>query len=486
MEQKQSFDLRFSTGMTRSQSNEHLRNFTERAFEEKRTRNFDPSREHLNFEVKRLENGMLSIIPLNKNYAIDKRIKDNLDSRGIKDPNEELDKDNPNRRTTVLDIIFSGSRERMRELAFGNQKIEEDVFEKKADNSGVKRMMDIEEWAKDMYDFAAEKFGEKNIAAFVVHLDEKNPHIHCTVLPVGIIKGKERISSKSIFGDKYKSSAVMKSLHDDLAVVNEKWGLNRGDDIYQTGARHRTTEEYWRDLTNECTGLENKSDKLKKENDSLASEIAKKRKAVKGLQTMIDNLTREYEDLEQLLANMEPESEKAQAIREELDRLEKVLQDKKEKLDKVTRELEELTAKTQMAKDDLIQTKKEYLYKNSEIATLVGWQVACQELEKTQKSLKEFRDDLSYTQKTQFDSLLDDSIIDDMAERSQEIVTVAAALFVGYVDTATTFASMHGGGGGGSNDLPKRKNDEDDWNWMMRCFNHARKMMKPTGRQVKR
>lgn len=479
MEQKQSFDLRFSTGMTRSQSNEHLRNFTERAFEEKRTRNFDPSREHLNFEVKRLSNGMLSIVPLNKKYSIDERIKDNLDARGIKDPNEGLDKDNPRRRTTVLDIIFSGSRERMRELAFGNQKIEEDVFEKKADNSGVKRMMDIEEWAKDMYDFAAEKFGEKNIAAFVCHLDEKNPHVHCTVLPVAVVYGKERLSQRTIFGDKYQSSAKLKSLHDDLAVVNEKWGLNRGDDIYQTGARHRTTEEYWRDLTNECTGLENKSDKLKKENDSLASEIAKKRKAVRGLQTMIDNLTREYEDLEQLLAILEPESEKAQAVRDELERLEIALRDKKEKLDKATRELEELMAKTQKTKNNLMQT-------NSEFAVLTGWKVACRQLEKTQKDLKEFRNGLSYSQRTDFDSILDDSIIEDMAERSQEIVAVAAALFAGYVDAATTFAQTHGGGGGGGGSLGKKKDDEDDWNWMMRCFNHARKMMKPSGKQIKR
>lgn len=479
MEQKQSFDLRFSTGMTRSQSNEHLRNFTERAFEEKRTRNFDPSREHLNFEVKRLSNGMLSIVPLDKKYSIDERIKDNLDARGIKDPNEGLDKDNPRRRTTVLDIIFSGSRERMRELAFGNQKIEEDVFEKKADNSGVKRMMDIEEWAKDMYDFAAEKFGEKNIAAFVCHLDEKNPHVHCTVLPVAVVYGKERLSQRTIFGDKYQSSAKLKSLHDDLAVVNEKWGLNRGDDIYQTGARHRTTEEYWRDLTNECTGLENKSDKLKKENDSLASEIAKKRKAVRGLQTMIDNLTREYEDLEQLLAILEPESEKAQAVRDELERLEIALRDKKEKLDKATRELEELMAKTQKTKNNLMQT-------NSEFAVLTGWKVACRQLEKTQKDLKEFRNGLSYSQRTDFDSILDDSIIEDMAERSQEIVAVAAALFAGYVDAATTFAQTHGGGGGGGGSLGKKKDDEDDWNWMMRCFNHARNMMKPSGKQIKR
>lgn len=69
----------------------------------------------------------------------------------------------------------------MHRLAFGNQKVN---LERGADNSSIRRMPEIENWAKDMYRFMSDRFGEKNIAAFVVHLDETNPHIHCTVLPV--------------------------------------------------------------------------------------------------------------------------------------------------------------------------------------------------------------------------------------------------------------------------------------------------------------
>lgn len=69
----------------------------------------------------------------------------------------------------------------MHRLAFGNQKVN---LERGADNSAIKRMPEIENWAKDMYRFMSDRFGEKNIAAFVVHLDETNPHIHCTVLPI--------------------------------------------------------------------------------------------------------------------------------------------------------------------------------------------------------------------------------------------------------------------------------------------------------------
>ena len=53
----------------------------------------------------------------------------------------------------------------------------------------------------------------------------------------------------------FPSSSFL-ALHDELAKVNEKWGLTRGVSIAETGARHRSTEEYRRWLANECVTLE--------------------------------------------------------------------------------------------------------------------------------------------------------------------------------------------------------------------------------------
>lgn len=47
--------------------------------------------------------------------------------------------------------------------------------------------------------------------------------------------------------DKYEYKEIMLALHDELAKVNEKWGLKRGDSIAESGAKHRTTEEYKRE-----------------------------------------------------------------------------------------------------------------------------------------------------------------------------------------------------------------------------------------------
>lgn len=140
---KQVLDVRVSKGITTSQSNEHQRRWTEKGWEQALEKgNYDPSREHLNFEI---VSG--KVRPVDKSRSIPERMAEILDRRGIKDPNEGLDE--PKYRT-VVNIIFGGSRDRMRELAFGSQKVN---FDKGADNSDVERKRDIERWAKDVYAF---------------------------------------------------------------------------------------------------------------------------------------------------------------------------------------------------------------------------------------------------------------------------------------------------------------------------------------------
>ena len=105
-------------------------------------------------------------------------------------------KEIPTNRITTAKIIFQGSRERMHELAFGEQKVNP---EHGANNSHITRCKDIEEWAKDIYRFVSNQWGEDNILGFYVHLDELNPHIHCTVLPLATIRKKPNVSFNRAF-----------------------------------------------------------------------------------------------------------------------------------------------------------------------------------------------------------------------------------------------------------------------------------------------
>jgi hypothetical protein len=81
----------------------------------------------------------------------------------------------------------------MHELAFGTQNSESVQGSRTTPKSHVKRHRGM---GKGVYGFVAKRFGEDNIISFYVHLDEKNPHIHCTVVPVN---DNNRISWKSVF-----------------------------------------------------------------------------------------------------------------------------------------------------------------------------------------------------------------------------------------------------------------------------------------------
>lgn len=499
---KQVMDVKMGTGMSRGQSNEHLRNFTKNAFEEKRTHNFDPTREHLNFEV--MPGGVIA--PVHSHLPIDVRISQNLAERGIKDPNEGLSEDDPKRRNTIVNFIFQGSRDQMRKLAFGDQYLDENDMDHVADNRDLQRMPEIELWAKDIYEFAAKKFGEKNIAAFVVHLDEKNPHVHCTVIPTGIIKGKERISARSVFGhDKFEASRIMTNLHDELAAVNAKWGLERGDNVSVTGAKHRTTEEYWKWLGEQCSQLEQKKGGLEKEVTLLNSEYQKAEKRVKGLTTMTENLENKILNIQAEIAELENDRENASTDKEkveaELTRLrfqlgetEQQLADKKTKLQDAVTALDELAGKRAAVTNELekLERQKTMETRNAGEITMqrvnaLAWDAASTEMGMIEDRMQQVRQSLPPEEREVFDKLheeaYEDTILEDMAERANEITAVAASLFLGYVDAATKYAQVKGGGGGGGSTQGwRKKDDEDDRAYMGRCFLQARQMLRPQKR----
>ena len=339
---KQVMDIKTSKGFAQS-SNEELRAWTDKGWEQAmREGNYDRSREHLNFEIQR--GGIVT--PIDKSRPLTRRMAENLASRGIKDPNEGLDEP---RYRTVVNFIFGGSTERMRELAFGNQEVD---FESKKGNEHIRRMPEIEEWAKDIYRFVADKYGEENIISFIVHCDEKNPHVHCALLP---IDEEKKFAFKKIFHgqNRVDFKNYMLALHDELAKVNEKWGLTRGVSITETGARHRSTEEYRRWLANECVTLEAQMDNTRRALKDLNVELAIAQKKQKSFTSMIENLKAEKERLEdelrplrELQANSDSISagiaRKIQHLEQQKALVETKLADKEKKLDETNQLLDTL------------------------------------------------------------------------------------------------------------------------------------------------
>ena len=92
---------------------------------------------------------------------------------------------------------------------------------------------------------------------------------------------------------------------------------------------------------------------------------------------------------------------------------------------------------------------------------------------------KEFNDWFASIQ-----DIFDGSVIVSMAENAASICSIAASLYLGYLDNATRIAQSCGGGGGPGTGWGKR-DDEDDFAFRRRCFGMAMKMMRP-GHQQRR
>lgn len=484
MNPKQVLDVQVSKGITAAQSNEHLRDRSERAEKYAMTKgNYDPTRKHLNFEV--VPGG--KIRPVDTSRNIPERMADILRFRGIKDPNEGLPE--PKYRT-VVNIIFGGSRERMQELAFGSQKVD---YEKDADNSHIQRKADIERWAKDVYSFVSGRYGEQNIAAFIVHLDEINPHVHCTLLPIK----DGRFAYKEIFAgkDKFEYSARMKQLHSDFfSEVNTRWGMSRGTSISETGARHRSTEEYRRMLSEECTSIEENIKRHQQVLGELQTDIRLAERRVKGLTTMVANLEVQKAEKESLLSAAELDlkenkgsvaelAARIKMLEKELQGISRQLADKQEKLQTADRQLISLKENMDAIAERTETLKEEAYHYSQDVHSKVDTLLKDVLLEDMVSEYRSASVQMGESER----QLLDGSLMQSIAERGTEVMHCATMLFLGMVDDATTFAESHGGGGGGSDLKWGRDEDEDNRAWALRCMRMASRMMRPAiGKKPKR
>ncbi|KOO67054.1 MobV family relaxase [Xylanibacter rarus] len=479
---KQVMDFRPSKGITTAQSNEHQRRWTDKGWERAVSiGNYDPTREHLNFEIKAGK-----VCQVDKSKSIPERMDESLSARGIKDPNSGLEEP---RFRTVVNFIFGGSRERMQEIAFGEQKVN---FEKGADNSQIERCKEIEEWAKDVYSFVSDKYGEENIVSFVVHLDELNPHAHCTLLPIQ----ENKFAYKQIFAgkDKYEFSARMKQLHSDFAEVNKRWGMSRGTSVSESGARHRTTEEYRRHLSEECTSIEEQLGQHQKALSDLKVEIQLAERRVKGLNSMVENLRKAKAEKERQIAALEAtmkshignsmsiSAEKAN-LEKELASIQEKLADKQEKLKVADRQLSVLKEDMNTISERTEELKVEAYRYSHEIHSKVDVLLKDVMLETLVSEHSERLAEIGTSEQ----SIFDGSLLQSLTEQGADVMHCATLLFLGMVNDATTFAETHGGGGG-KNDLKwGRDENEDNRAWAKRCMMTASKMMRPaSGKKQKR
>lgn len=464
------------SSMSTGEANEHQRRFTEKMWENRQNRrknNIDRSRSELNFEL--LRGGKQ--VPLGSEKSIKQRIAERYKEAGIQDPNvERMERykakgevytGKPYR--TICELILSGNADFMRNLAFGDQKVD---MTKGADNSHLVLHPEIIKWAKDVYKALAKRYGEENIVSFVVHVDESSPHIHCCILPIYYDenKGRNRVMYRDTFGGE---ATVLDELHDYMAEVNAKWGLEHGEPVSVTGNRHIPREEYYAMLGHEIQEREEKKSKLES--------------AIKGLGTMIEHLTTErdgctaeIEELEELLAQCQGDKSeieaKIEALKARVSDLDARLADKRTKLMEADRKLKEAKTRVREAITN---------FENMEKANAIVQEKLGKDVDSLFKTT--FFDDAVEDVKTMLSNNPDLKLGDKAevlkamfhagAEHMVDVVDKAKELFLAGINGAANVQAS-GGGGGSTSDMPWRDKDEDLAKYLLRCLQAA-------GRQVR-
>ena len=179
--------------------------------------NADAGRTHLNRELVRFPDGVS-----NRTEAIQHRI----DTAGLR---RKVGKN----QTKAIRVILTGTHEQMMKIANGSR---------------------LDSWIDANLKWLKDTFGEENLVSCVLHMDEKTPHLHATIVP--IVTG-ERLRRKREGEKKYETKSGPRLSADDVmrrtklheyqnsyAKAMKPFGLQRG--IVGSTAKHQANSEYYR------------------------------------------------------------------------------------------------------------------------------------------------------------------------------------------------------------------------------------------------
>ncbi|MFR9498214.1 MAG: MobV family relaxase [Rikenellaceae bacterium] len=211
-------------------------------------KNADKERTHLNKELIDFPDGVE-----NRTQAIQHR----LDTAG-------LTRKIANNQVRAVRVMLSGSHEDM-------AKIEDEGR--------------LDEWCRDNLDWLNKTYGRDNVVSAVLHLDEKTPHIHATVIPIVTterVKRKREENVKKTYRKKKPSARLccdevmgrgkLEKYQDDYALAMAKYELKRGR--RGSEARHVSTSEYYKDLQQQSESLQTDISQLLEQQEAAQKELS--------------------------------------------------------------------------------------------------------------------------------------------------------------------------------------------------------------------
>ena len=149
----------------------------------------------------------------------------------------------------------------------------------------------LDGWCNDNLKWLWETYGEQNLVSAVLHMDEKTPHIHATIVPIVTGErrkakqdeqnGKKKYRKKSpqdvrLCADDVMARHKLKHYQDTYAQAMSKYGLQRGID--GSLAKHISTMQYYKGLVEQQDSLQENIETLL----GLEEEAQKKLQKMKG------------------------------------------------------------------------------------------------------------------------------------------------------------------------------------------------------------
>lgn len=274
--------------------------------------------------------------------------------------------------------------------------------------------------------------------------------------------------------------------------------LERSDRFSETGARHRSTEEYHAELREK---LMSENEQLSQTIEGQQTVIREQRATLSGLEKDIKHATARFKALQTMIANLESKKnrllEEVEQLKRDRDSGKISAEEAKIRLDRIQKELEEV--------DEKIADKTQKLHTAElQLAQLQTKTLSAErKFEEVQKKLQkevpllskatdakhrvakyhEFLSSLPFEQRQVArqtgDILFDGSIAETIMDNAVQVTSIAAALYLGYLDAATKISQSGSGGGGPGTGWGKR-DDEDDLAFRQRSFFMALHMMRPS------
>lgn len=218
-------------------------------------KNADESRTHLNKELIKFPDGVE-----NRTQAIQHR----LDTAG-------LTRKIGDNQVRAIRVLLTGTHEDMERITQEGR---------------------LDEWCEDNLRYLADTFGRENIVSAVLHMDERTPHIHATLVPIvreerkrkkKELQVKKRYRKKPtgtarLCADDVMTRAKLKSYQDTYAQAMSRYGLLRGIDGSE--AKHISTRQYYRDLMQQTEQLQTDIAQLQDRRDATQEELKRAKKEV--------------------------------------------------------------------------------------------------------------------------------------------------------------------------------------------------------------